>query len=501
MLRRSIPILLLAACTWTRSVPARAEEPRIGHPDFKPTPEQPVGFRGDGSGSYATRLAVTSWSATENIIWEADIGSWSNSGPVPAGDRVYTCNEPCELVCVNDADGKILWRFMLDYASTRPPEEAAEVRAQYKEAKPLLEESATLRNQIKKLKRSVAGAKDPAAKEDLARQLQEATERLAVISAALKKLPLGVGNKCPHTSPQCGNSTPTPVTDGQHVWAIFGNGVLGCLTRDGAKVWARNLGGSGLNQGYAQSPRLVEGKLIVPFNKSLLGLDATTGETIWSCGIRPGWCTPVPHKVGDESLVICGDGRLIRVHDGTVAADPKIKRDRHNYGSPIVVGNTYVYVDGHHFNNDSRALVIPETFPPETQPVEAWKTPTVIGGLIYASPVSYSNLVFGLNEHGALGIWKADTGELVLKKGTGCPRRCYASLTLAGDQVIATSEMGDMVVLQADAKATEIGRNKLPSLVTTGGFGHGIMGSPAVAGGRLYVRAKHSLYCIGKTDK
>jgi outer membrane protein assembly factor BamB len=267
-------------------------------------------------------------------------------------------------------------------------------------------------------------------------------------------------------------------------------------------VWTRTLGSSGYLQGYAQSPRLVEGKLIVPFNKTqLLGLDAKTGETVWTCKTAPGWCTPLPIKVGDESLVICGGGRLVRVHDGTVAADPKIKRDMHNYGSPIVAGNTYVFVDGHHLNNNSRALVIPETFPPDATPVEAWKVPTSIGGLIYASPVSYNKLVFGLNEHGALCAFKADTGEEVLKRNIKCPRHCYASLTLAGDQLIATSEMGDMVVLQADAEAREIGRNKLPSLVQTGGWQHGIMGSPAVAGGRLYVRAKHSLYCIGKTDK
>jgi hypothetical protein len=263
-------------------------------------------------------------------------------------------------------------------------------------------------------------------------------------------------------------------------------------------VWTKHLGKTIYLQGYAQSPRLVEGKLIVPWNKRLLCLDAKTGETIWTLGVRPGWCTPLPIKVGNESLVICGDGRLVRVHDGTVAADPKIKRDKHNYGSPIVAGNTYVFVDG---NNNSRALVIPETFLPDATPVEAWKVESPISGLIYASPVCYSNLIFGLNEYGDLGILKADTGEKVLKKRIKCPRHCYASLTLAGDQLIATSEMGDMVVLQAGPEAKVISQNKLPSLVTTGAWRHGIMGCPAVAAGRLYVRAKHSLYCIGKNDK
>jgi outer membrane protein assembly factor BamB len=500
MFGNHIATVLVSVSLCVDAVSARAAEPGIGHPEFTPTPEHPVGFRGDGSGRYATRLAVTSWSAAENVIWKADIGFWGDSGPVPAGDRVYTVKDPCELVCVNDADGKILWRFTLDYAATLPPEEAAEVRAQYAKAEPLLWEQMALKHKDKMMKGRIKREKDDARRKELEREYEEqVVQRRRIIKETLKELPLAVKNHVP----PCGNSYSTPVTDGQHVWAIFANGVLGCVTREGEKVWARDLGDNMHCQGYAHSPRLVEGKLIIQWNKAILGLDAKTGETVWTCRALSGWCTPVPHEAGGESLLVCPDGRLLRAHDGAVTADPKLKRDRHNYGSPIVVGNTYVFVDGHHFNNNTRALVVPDTFSPDARPIEAWKVPTAIGGLIYASPVCRSNLVFGLNERGALGIWKADTGELVLKKNIKCPRHCYASLIVAGDQLIATSEMGDMVVLKADAEATEIGRNKLPALVPERSAPkqkHGIIGTPAVAAGRLYVRAQHYLYCIGRPE-
>jgi outer membrane protein assembly factor BamB len=503
MSRQSIPALLLVACISTQSVSAQAAEPGIGHPDFTPTPEHPVGFRGDGSGVYATPLAVTSWNATNNVIWKADIGFWGDSGPVPAGDRVYTVKDPCELVCVSDADGKILWRFTLDYASTLPPEEAAEVRAQYAKAEPLLWEQMALVHKDKMMKGPIKREKNEARRKELEREYEEqVVQRRRIIKETLQELPLAGKNHVP----PCGNSYSTPVTDGQHVWAIFANGVLGCVTREGEKVWTRHLGRMMHLQGYAHSPRLVGGKLIIQWNKILLGLDARTGKTIWSSKALPGWCTPVPLKAGGESLLVCPDGRLLRAHDGTVAADPKIKRNMHNYGSPIVAGDTYVFFDGHHFNNHSRALAIPKSFSPDATatPVEAWKVRTPVSGLIYASPVYFNNLVFGLNEHGALGILKADTGELVLKKGIKCPRHCYASLILAGDQLIATSELGTMVVMQATAEATEISRNKLPAMVrerSNPNGKHGIIGTPAVAAGRLYVRAQHYLYCIGKADK
>ena len=53
-----------------------------------------------------------------------------------------------------------------------------------------------------------------------------------------------------------GGAAPTPVTDGQFVYAFFGNGVLGCVDATGKQVWARRLlaGGHGNMYGLAASP-------------------------------------------------------------------------------------------------------------------------------------------------------------------------------------------------------------------------------------------------------
>ena len=36
-------------------------------------------------------------------------------------------------------------------------------------------------------------------------------------------------------------ASPSPVTDGQHVWVHFGNGDLACLDFDGKELWKQNL--------------------------------------------------------------------------------------------------------------------------------------------------------------------------------------------------------------------------------------------------------------------
>lgn len=84
-------------------------------------------------------------------------------------------------------------------------------------------------------------------------------------------------------------ATPTPVSDGTYIWAMFGTGDLACLDRSGNVVWHRNLvkeyGEYKTNHGYGSSPMLQDGKLfIVCMHQGpsyVLGLDALTGANVW----------------------------------------------------------------------------------------------------------------------------------------------------------------------------------------------------------------------------
>ena len=57
----------------------------------------------------------------------------------------------------------------------------------------------------------------------------------------LWKQKVGTGNKDARAGE--GNSaSPSPSTDGQHVWVFFGTGTLGCYTKDGIEVWKFDVG-------------------------------------------------------------------------------------------------------------------------------------------------------------------------------------------------------------------------------------------------------------------
>ena len=59
-------------------------------------------------------------------------------------------------------------------------------------------------------------------------------------------------------------SSPSPVTDGKHVWVMTGTGVLKAFDFAGRELWSRDIqkdyGPFGLNWGYASSPLLLDGR-------------------------------------------------------------------------------------------------------------------------------------------------------------------------------------------------------------------------------------------------
>ena len=82
----------------------------LGHRDFYPSSERPVGLRGDGSGAWPGATPVTEWNASngKNIAWKTAMPGPSFSQPIVVGDKVFTLADPNWLICLSAVDGKIL---------------------------------------------------------------------------------------------------------------------------------------------------------------------------------------------------------------------------------------------------------------------------------------------------------------------------------------------------------------------------------------------------------
>ena len=93
---------------------SRAAEALLGSADYRPTPERPFGFRGDGTGRFPGATPVTEWSEKEarNIRWSAAVGS-SFSAPILLDKAIVVTAEPNIVLCLNRADGSLLWKIAI----------------------------------------------------------------------------------------------------------------------------------------------------------------------------------------------------------------------------------------------------------------------------------------------------------------------------------------------------------------------------------------------------
>ena len=110
-----------------------------------------------------------------------------------------------------------------------------------------------------------------------------------------------------------GPASPSPVTDGERVFAFFQSfGLIG-FTADGKELWRMPLGPFNMFYGFGASPILVDGTLILPVYQDtgsyLLGVDPRTGKQRYKIdrpGVISGYSTPTVYqpKDGGKQILI-----------------------------------------------------------------------------------------------------------------------------------------------------------------------------------------------------
>jgi outer membrane protein assembly factor BamB len=307
-------------------------------------------------------------------------------------------------------------------------------------------------------------------------------------STRFADLPAGESVKSEKPRPtSCGYTTPTPVSDGQRVGVVFGTGLVGCYDLNGRRQWVRYLGGDRMPQyGRSASLLLVDGKLIVSVS-CLQALDLQTGRPLWKAeGARERYGSPAATRVGDVPVVVTPGGEVVRVRDGKVlAAD----LGRCEYVTPICRGRVVYFIDA-----DARAVELPDQAADRIKVKPLWMQD--LDGEFIASPVVDGGLVCTVNTTGTYYVLEAATGKIVIEKELSLPAptkstrvaKCYPSVTRAGALLFVGDDGGGSLWVRPGREYAEAGRNLLPE---------GAAGTPAFAGGWLYLRGGGQLYGIG----
>ena len=323
-----------------------------------------------------------------------------------------------------------------------------------------------------------------------------------------------------------GYSSGSPVSDGERVYVFYGKGGVLAYDLDGQELWRVSVGTESgpMRWGSGASPILYENLVIVNAseeNQALVALDQTTGKEVWKAqaeGLGMTWGTPILVGDGDAAELAIGvPGEIWAFNPQT----GKLKwyaegMEENSFCASLVTDGQVVYgIDGR--GGEGVAIRVGGK-DDVTKTHTVWKgkapgricTPIVTEGRIYTTS---GGSVLCLNAADGEKIYQerfpgASAAPAEPPPGAGAEGgggggggrgrggrggrggQDYASPILVGDKLILVTRSGLTHVWQAGAEFKSLAENKFASDSSK------FNGTPAVSGGRLYIRSDKAIYCV-----
>ncbi len=416
-------------------------------------------FRGIGSLGVAEDPALPDkWSTTENVAWKTDIAGVGWSSPIVWGDRIF-------LTSVISADSKEAPKKGLYFGGERPiptDEHRWMVYAvDFKTGKILWEKE--------------------------------------------------VQRGAPPSSRHLKNSyaSETPVTDGERVYAYFGNTGLFCFDLKGKLLWQQKWDARKTRYGWgtAASPLVYKDRLYILNDndeQSFLAVyDKKTGKQIWRVEREVGtnWATPYIWENGQRTELVVSGTKAVRSYD--LNGKPLWE---FNGMSSIAIPTPFskfglLYIASGYVGDQHRPVYAIKPGASGNISLKEGETSNQFiawylrqGGPYNPSPIVYGDIYYTLYDRGFFTANDARTGQEVYSKQRLDPAAgAFTSSPWAyNGKLFCLSEDGDTFVIQAGKEYKLLGKNSLDELC---------MATPAIARGSLILRTASKLYRISKGGK
>lgn len=416
----------------------------------------------DLNGVSRAKRVPTTWSDTQNVRWRTALPCWSGATPIVAGEVVFVTS-PAAAGAEGERGGTV----------------------------------------VRGLSAGRGGGRS-----------HPGGERLLLLcidrkTGALRwERQIGTGNKLYGKQNM---SSPSPVSDGRRVWALTGTGVLTAFDIEGKELWRRDLaqdyGAIELMWGYASSPLLHEGRLIVPVMQTgaagsyLAAFDAATGKTVWKLDRKTdaenecpdAYTTPILASADGRVDVVVSGADWVTGHDPATGAE----RWRATGLNPEKKGN-YRIVASPVFG---AGLILAPT---RVRPMlairaggsgdvsathVAWKYDKA-GGPDVPTPTCDGKYFYLCDDKGLVTCIDPKNGERVWGPQRTASGTVSASPVIADGKLFVTNELGVTTVLATGAEPREIAVNDLKDEYT--------ISTPAICDGEIFIRTSSALVCIGE---
>lgn len=296
----------------------------------------------------------------------------------------------------------------------------------------------------------------------------------------------------------------TPTVDEKRVYVGWASGQkteVMAVDHGGTEIWKREWPEFTSDHGFAASPTLVDGVLILHTDslekkKSLiLGLDPETGKSLWEVErVTEGaeekhttaYSTPAPMTINGKTVVV-----FLQTNDGWKGLDPKTgevvwafdgEYTLRSVGSVAVNGDVVFATVGQGAQGRDAVALRPKA---GGDPEVVYRLGLADGLGYVPTPLFHEGKLYLWRDDGILTCRDADSGKPIYKERIG--GNYFSSPIIADGKVIGLSKEGELVIVKAGEVFEILGRSQI---------GTGASATPAVANNRLYLRTDDELICV-----
>jgi len=299
----------------------------------------------------------------------------------------------------------------------------------------------------------------------------------------------------------------TPATDGERVYALFGNAGLIAVDFNGKQVWKYGFGATSNYHGPGGSPLLYKDRVIFYQDQGqsiekaqppeprvgafVAAIDAKTGRQLWRTPRTEGvgWGTPIAIRAGGRDEIIISSQRAVRAYDPDTGRELWSARGNTSEVIPTpAVGHGLVFCPSGRAG--PTLAVRPGGSGDVTSTQVAWQTPR--GSPFVPSPLVYGDYLYLVNDMTSIATClEATTGKLLWQGRLGEARResFSASPVAVADKIFITNDEGETYVLAAGPEFKLLRVNRL---------GEQTLATPALVEGTWYFRSGSHLLAIGR---